>query len=575
MIQTFLTEGGTPGSNESNPSLEELLAFERLLSDLSASFAIVAGDRVVAEIEAALKRLLEFLGFDRSAFWEFIDEETPYFLCSVAVKGVALPMRGPIPAELSWFASELRARRTIVIRSGEDIPPQATAAVEYNRRAGIRSVLVIPLPVGGRVVAAIGFGALRSTREWPAEFIARVTVIGEVMAQALARARSEAALRASEERWRSVLENPIFGISLVDHQHRFIATNRTFQTMIGYTDKELLQLTPLDISIPGEREVNAILFKELQQGQRQHYEMVKQLRRKDGRLIWIQLYVFAIPDVETKARFTFGMMLDITGNKQSQDALQAMRAELDRVERLNRLSAMTASIAHEINQPLAAMVANANAAQRWLANATPGHLEETRAALKQINNDGHRAAELIQGVRAMFRNDGQKRVVIDINKLVREVLELAQDELLKHHISVEMELNDELPTAMADRIQLQQVILNLITNAIDAMEPVTDRPRILRVKSEIGDRGASLVSFEDTGTGIDPDNMNRIFDTYFTTKPSGMGVGLSICRSIVEAHNGRLWASTGALHGSVFRLELPTKYELGASRAHPENTAPQ
>jgi len=395
------------------------------------------------------------------------------------------------------------------------------------------------------------------------------------MAQALARARSEAALRASEERWRSVLENPIFGISLVDHQHRFIATNRTFQTMIGYTDKELLQLTPLDISIPGEREVNAILFKELQQGQRQHYEMVKQLRRKDGRLIWIQLYVFAIPDVETKARFTFGMMLDITGNKQSQDALQAMRAELDRVERLNRLSAMTASIAHEINQPLAAMVANANAAQRWLANATPGHLEETRAALKQINNDGHRAAELIQGVRAMFRNDGQKRVVIDINKLVREVLELAQDELLKHHISVEMELNDELPTAMADRVQLQQVILNLITNAIDAMESVTDRPRTLRVKSEIGDRGVSLVSIEDTGTGIDPDNMDRIFDTYFTTKPSGMGVGLSICGSIVEAHNGRLSASTGALHGSVFRLELPTKYELGASRAHPGNSAPR
>ena len=220
---------------------------------------------------------------------------------------------------------------------------------------------------------------------------------------------------------------------------------------------------------------------------------------------------------------------------------------------------MTASIAHEINQPLAAMVANANAAQRWLANVTPGHLEEAKAALKQINNDGHRAAELIQGVRAMFRNDGQKRVLIDINQLVRDVLELAQDELLKHHISVEIELNDELPTAMADRVQLQQVILNLITNAIDAMESVTDRPRTLRVKSEIGDRGVSLVSIGDTGTGIDPDIMDRIFDTYFTTKPSGMGVGLSICRSIVETHNGRLWASTGALHGSVFWLELPNK----------------
>jgi signal transduction histidine kinase len=139
------------------------------------------------------------------------------------------------------------------------------------------------------------------------------------------------------------------------------------------------------------------------------------------------------------------------------------------------------------------------------------------------------------------------------------VLELAQGELLKHHISVKIELNEELPTLMADRVQLQQVIMNLTTNAIDAMESVTDRPRVLRAKSEIGDRGVLLVSIEDTGTGIDPDNIDRIFDAYFTTKPSGMGVGLSICRSIVEAHNGRLWASASALHGSVFRLELPTK----------------
>ena len=174
-----------------------------MLSDLSARFANVTVDQVVAEIEPALELLLKFLGFDRSAFWEFVDEKKQYFLCSVAVEGVEPPVRGPVPARFSWFAAELRAGRTVVIRSDEDIPPEAAAAAEYNRRAGIRSVLVTPLPVGGRVVAAIGFGAFRSTREWPDEFIARVTVIGEVMAQALdvnaQRQRFERARRAGSQ----------------------------------------------------------------------------------------------------------------------------------------------------------------------------------------------------------------------------------------------------------------------------------------------------------------------------------------------------------------------------------------
>ena len=178
------------------PSLEELLVFERLLSALSVRFANVTVDQVVPEIESAQKQLLAFLGFDRSAFWEFIGEDKQNFLCSAALDGVEPPAPGPIPDDLSWFSKELRAGRSIVIRSDQDIPPQAAAAAEYNRRAGIRSVLVIPLPVGGRVVAAIGFGSFRSTRKWPAHFIARITVIGEVMAHALLRKRSEAALRA-------------------------------------------------------------------------------------------------------------------------------------------------------------------------------------------------------------------------------------------------------------------------------------------------------------------------------------------------------------------------------------------
>jgi PAS domain S-box-containing protein len=362
-----------------------------------------------------------------------------------------------------------------------------------------------------------------------------------------------------------VVQNPIFGISFIDQQHRFVDTNPAYQRMVGYTNEELRRMTPLDISVSGEREVNAMLFKELREGKRQHFEMVKQLRRKDGKLIWIQLYVFSIPDPEKKSQLMFGMMQDITETKQSQDALEATRAELARVARINRFGAMTASIAHEINQPLAAMVANANAAQRWLANANPD-LDEVRAALKRIGNDGHRAAELVQGIRAMFKNEGQKRVLVDVNELIREVLALVQSDLLERRISVFTFLSADLPQVMADRVQLQQVIMNLVTNAIDAMESITDRPQTLRVKSEVRNGEAVLVAIEDSGTGIDPEKMDRLFDTFFTTKPHGMGMGLSICRSIIEAHNGRLWASAGAQYGSVFRFELPIKQEPAEER---------
>jgi PAS domain S-box-containing protein len=370
--------------------------------------------------------------------------------------------------------------------------------------------------------------------------------------------RAEGSLKESEARWRSVVENPIFGISFVDQQHRFVATNPTYQRMVGYTNDELRKLTPLDISVPGERELNELLFKELQQGKRQHFEMVKQLRRKDGTLVWIQLYVFAIPDAETKTQLMFGMMQDITESKRAQDELETTRADLIRVARMNRLGAMTASIAHEINQPLGAMVANANAALRWLAK-TPPDLDETRAALRRIGADGHRAAEVIQGIRAMFKNDGQKRVPLDINQLIREVLALVQGELRKRHITVDVELSEGLPQVTADRVQLQQVIMNLVTNAFDAMETVTDRRPILRVRSEVRDGDTVVVAIEDSGIGIDAGKQDRLFDTFFTTKPDGLGMGLSICRSIIEAHNGRLWWTAGAQHGSVFRFELPTK----------------
>jgi PAS domain S-box-containing protein len=369
-------------------------------------------------------------------------------------------------------------------------------------------------------------------------------------------------LRTSEERWRSLVDNPIFGVTFLDENHRFITTSRTFQNMVGYSDEELRLLTPLDISVPGEREINENFFSQMRQGKRQHYEMIKQLRCKNGKLIWIHLYVFAITDRKSGTQLPFGIAFDITEKKQAQDALLETRTELARVARMNQLVAMTGSIAHEIKQPVAAIVANANAGLRWLERTNPD-VDETRAVLQAIVVEGHRVDGVINGIRTMFRGDAATRVPVDLNKLIREVLVFAQGEHQTWPIEVHTNLDENLPLVSADRVQLQQVIFNLITNAIEAMDTVIDRTRSLRVTSKLKGSDGVVVKIADTGTGIAPENIDRIFDTFFTTKSHGMGMGLAVCRSIIEAHGGTLSASPGHAHGAVFQLILPIGRSTG------------
>ena len=228
-------------------------------------------------------------------------------------------------------------------------------------------------------------------------------------------------------------------------------------------------------------------------------------------------------------------------------------ADMNRVATAGEL---TASIAHEIKQPLAAMVMNANAGLRWLAKETPD-LDETRVAMKNVVSDGHRASEIIGSIRAMFKKDSQAKATVDLNNVIKDVLGLVQGELETQGILVQSGLTRPLPLVLGHSGQLQQVILNLVRNAADAMHAVSGRARVLRVKTAIHNPDGVLLSVEDSGTGIAPEDIDRIFELFFTTKSQGMGMGLSICRSIIEAHDGRLWASSGVDHGSVFNIVLP------------------
>ncbi len=218
---------------------------------------------------------------------------------------------------------------------------------------------------------------------------------------------------------------------------------------------------------------------------------------------------------------------------------------------------LAASIAHEINQPLAAIVTHGNAARRWLAQAPP-NLKETRDLLEGIIKDGNRAGEVVTRIRALLKHHKPEYVELDINEAIREVLALAASPLRNRSVAVQTILPADLPLALGDRVQLQQVIMNLIMNGAEAMGSVTDRHRVLRIGSKVDGEGSIQVTIKDLGTGIEEAIRNRIFDPLFTTKPTGMGMGLSICRSIIEAHGGRLWASQSTPHGTDFQFTIPS-----------------
>jgi C4-dicarboxylate-specific signal transduction histidine kinase len=240
--------------------------------------------------------------------------------------------------------------------------------------------------------------------------------------------------------------------------------------------------------------------------------------------------------------------------------LRKAQAELAHVTRVTTLGEMTASIAHEVNQPLAAIVANAEACLRWLDRETPD-LDAARYSVEWIINDGNRASEVIRRVRALANKADSEKAPLDVNDVVREVSALVKRELISHRVSLRTELAPALPMILADRVQLQQVIINLVMNGIEAMQSVTDRPRELVIRSRQDETQQVLVSVTDCGVGISAENADRLFNAFFTTKSGGMGMGLSICRSIVEAHGGRLSASGNVGPGATFQFVLPLHQE--------------
>ena len=283
------------------------------------------------------------------------------------------------------------------------------------------------------------------------------------------------------------------------------------------------------------------------------------LRMPDGSIKHVHATAHAVTDTSGGIEFV-GAVTDITARKQAEEKLHEAQAELAHVARVTALGELAASIAHEVNQPLAAVVAHAAACRRWL-DRDPPNLEEACRTVQSIIKDGNRAGEVIQHVRALVNKTVGQKTPLDINEVVNDVITLLHYELASHRISLRMELAPALCPVLGDRIQLQQVILNLVINGIEAMQPVTDRRRELVIRTRQDDAGKILVEIRDCGIGLAGGNASRLFEAFFTTKSDGMGMGLSICRSIVESHGGRLSASGHAGPGATFQFVLPGHQE--------------
>lgn len=249
-----------------------------------------------------------------------------------------------------------------------------------------------------------------------------------------------------------------------------------------------------------------------------------------------------------------GTLVDITERKRTQEALQVAQAQLEHITRVATLGEMISSIAHEINQPLAAVVNNASACLRWLKAQ---NLDEARQCVSLVIADGHRASEIIGRIRALIRKAPPEKCWIDINETIKEVITLMQSEVQRNHVSLQTQLSGDLPLILGDRIQLQQVILNLMMNAIEAMSAVNEGSRRMWVSSERVESSDIVIAVRDLGPGLDPKSLDHLFDAFYTTKSQGMGMGLAISRSIIEAHGGRLWATANIPHGAVFQFTLP------------------
>jgi PAS domain S-box-containing protein len=464
-------------------------------------------------------------------------------------------------------AQEFIQFRTELVRLGNEVGQ--VAAREWGDNEANRSTREA-LNREIDALAMANYADLAELREWINEYstwqfiLAAVTMAGGILLAILlivlmvVRHRKEAATQvASKEAYLAEAQhlshtgsfgwNPSSGFIWSDETFQIFGFDRgtspTIETVIDRTHPEDVE------------HVRQFIEGEPRDGK--DYDLEHRLLMPDGSVKYLHVVAHPLKAGAGERAFV-GAVMDVTAAKRAEEAVQEAQAALAHVTRMATLGELTAWITHEVNQPLTGIVTNGAACLRWLDKAPPA-LDEARRSVEDMISDARRASEVIHSIRALSKKTDAEKVPLDINDVVREASRLVQREAITHGASLRLELAQELPSILGDRVQLQQVIINLVINAIQAMASVTDRPRILLIRSQQSEDGHVLVAVRDSGTGIEAKSVNKLFKAFFTTKPSGMGMGLSICRTIIEAHSGQVSAANNSGPGATFQLILPSR----------------
>ncbi|MBR0565587.1 PAS domain S-box protein [Azoarcus sp. L1K30] len=364
------------------------------------------------------------------------------------------------------------------------------------------------------------------------------------------------ALQISERRWQGLYRNTAVGIALADRAGRILKANPALQRMLGYDETEIVGVSFVDISDESQRAMTKRNVDGLFDGVIDNYHVQKRYETRSGGFFWANVSVSLIPAVDREGPRLAVIVEDVSSRKKAESALAATQAELARVSRFTTMGELVASIAHEVNQPLAAITTNSKAAIRWLARETPD-LDEVAAALNRMNRDASLAGEVIARIRNFLSMGGIKHEVVDVRRMLDDLLLMLQTLLLEAGVAIDVSIAPDLPRLEADLIQLQQVMLNLVVNAVEAMRDHPSRDRTLTITVVSDPLDGARFSFNDTGPGIPPEIEATIFNALFSTKGGGLGMGLAISRSIIENHGGRLWLETTPGMGATFVFNLP------------------
>ncbi|MDQ7823677.1 MAG: ATP-binding protein [Candidatus Eremiobacteraeota bacterium] len=538
---------------------EVRLRFEALLADLSAHFINLPPDRVDGEIGEAQRRVCEFLRVDLSAVWQWSDDPQSLTLTHLyrPLGGPPLPEPADSREMFPWCMQRLRAGKIIAV-SVENLPPEAAIDQAQWRQFGIKTSLTFPLaPGGGPLIGALSFNDMQTDRNWSEVLMRRLELVAQIFANALARKRSDELLRESQERLSLATESAGVGLwSMELLTSRVWVTSKTRRLFNFTPDEELSYESFFRVIHPDDHDA---VHRSIQQAMDTNTGLFIEYRIivPDGSIRWVSSRGHPRSIGEGKPDRLMGVSVDITGRRRAEMEAQALREELFHVTRVTTLGLLTASIAHEVNQPLAAILINAEAALRLLARETPD-LPEVRDALRDIVDDDRRAVEVILRLRGMLKKEEPKREPLDLNSTIHQVVTIVSGEAAMQGFSIRLELEDRLPELMGDSIQIQQIILNLLHNATEAMTGIQVGPKEIVIRTGVSNPGFAAISVSDSGAGIAEADLERIFGSFYTTKPHGMGMGLAVSRSIAEAHGGRLWASRNPGRGATFHLSLPT-----------------